>query len=121
DRQLVPFPDQAPEGQVLPIEADRPSHGACRAVDDARRPDPDPDEALAVRADELIDQAVRERDRLIAVPPVKWQAGRPTDFSAEIDDRAAEFVLAKVDADQVPRIVCDTQQNGRLAPVRRPS
>src|SRR5207247_1617092 len=69
--------------------------------------------------DEFVYQPMYEFDRLVAVAAIERDPGRPAELAPEVDDLAAEFAFAEVDADQVARVIGDAQENWRLPAARR--
>ena len=113
DGQLVALADEAAERQVLPVEADRPADGSGDRVDDPGRADADAHQRGVVCLDEFVHQPMYEFDRLVAVAAIERDPGRPAELAPEVDDLAAKFAFAEVDADQVARVIGDAQENWR--------
>jgi hypothetical protein len=72
------------------------------------------------RSDKLVDQLINQCQSSVAVPALDGQSGAVFDFATKVDDCSAKFTVRQIDANQVARIIYDTQQDGRLAADRRP-
>ena len=122
DRDAVARSQDLAEGQVLPVEVDRPADRAGRRVDDARRPDADPEEGRAGVA-RRARRSARGRPRATASPsrPDDRSLDRPLDLAAQVHERGAEHELAEVEADDVAGVVDELEEDRRLAAGRRPA
>ena len=107
------------EGQVLPVEVDRRADRAGRRVDDARRPDADPEEGLAGVPRQLLDQLVDDLERFVAGQAGHGPLDGPLDLAAQVDECRPEHELAEIDPDDVPGAVDELEEDRCLAAGRR--
>ena len=119
DRDRVPLGDDLAEGQVPPVEVDRPADRPGPRVHEARGPDPDPEQRCSRAVEELIEELEDQAERGVAVPPVDRQLDGPADLAPEVDERSGEMLLAEVETDDQARVVVDLEQDRRLAAARR--
>src|SRR6185436_17411902 len=99
DGHAVALAEQVAERQVLPLEVDSLADRAGRRVDDARRPDADAEEGLGPWLDQRVDQLIDDREGRVAIEAGDGSLDDALDLASEVDDRAAEHVLAEVEAD----------------------
>ena len=111
DRHAVALLEQPPEGDVGPVQVDRPADGPGARVDDAGRADADAEERRPVIGAQGVDKLEDELDGRIAVASVEGQVDRAQDLTPQVHDGAAER-LAEVEPDQVATIGRNTQEDG---------
>ncbi len=108
--------DHAAQGQVRPVEIDRPAHDAGARVDQARRADADAqNRVVAVAPDETVDQAVDDLNCLRAVAALEIDLGRLDHDPAQVNQRAAEHRCAQIEPDRVAAVRTQAKHDRRLA------
>ena len=111
DRHAVALLEQPPEGEVGPVQVDRPADGPRARVDDAGRADADAEERRPVIGAQGVDKLEDELDGRIAVASVEGQVDRAQDLAAQVHDGTAER-LAEVEPDQVATVGRNAQEDG---------
>ncbi len=71
DRHAVALLEQRPEGELSPVQVDRPADGPRARVDDAGRADADAEEGRPVIGAQGVDKWTDEFDGGIAVPSLE--------------------------------------------------
>jgi hypothetical protein len=115
-RELVALLEDPRERQVLPVEADGPADRAG-PVDDARRPDADPEDRAGRRGADLVDELVDDVDGLLAVAAVEVAADPVGKLATEVGEGGREGALAEVEGDDGPGAGVQRDQ-GRLLATR---
>ena len=114
-RHAVAALDERPEADVGPVEVHRPADRARAGVDDAWRADADAEEGGPGIGAQGVDKFEDELDGGFAIATFEGQVDGAQDVAVQVDDRAAELRLAKVEADQVTAVRGDAEQDRRLA------
>ena len=82
-------------------------------------PTPMPRGVAVDSREELVDEAVDEVERGVAVAAVDRQLDDAANLAAEVDERAREDALAEVEADDLAGVVDDAEEDRGLAAGRR--
>src|SRR5262249_31201152 len=117
-RHAVAALEERPQAELGPVEVHRPADRAGPGVDDARRSEAHAEEGAPVSGAPGGDEVVDEVDRRFAVAPLEGQVDRTEDVAAQVDDRAAELLITKIEADQMAPVGGDAEQDRRLAAAR---
>src|SRR4029079_12539086 len=114
-RHAIALAHDLAEGQVAPIEVDGLADRPGPAVDETRRPDPDPEQRGGAAVEELVEKLEDELDGGVAVASVDRQLHASADLAAEVDQAAGEMLLAEVESDDQTGVVLDLDEDGGLA------
>jgi hypothetical protein len=111
-RKTVALLEERAYGEITPIEVDRTHDYAVGSINEAGGADTDAEHGSVRAFQQCVDQPVYALERGFPLRRVRGYIGWGDYLVTEIDHSPAESGAGKVQAEQVPGIVNDAQQDG---------